>query len=68
MFISCVYAYNRNYQEIPPNTTSTSVNNGGGSMADEAKTPSEFPPDTRTRYKIFTLDYLIKHLIDYSED
>jgi hypothetical protein len=24
--------------------------------------------DNRMRYKIFTLDYLIKHLIDYSED
>jgi hypothetical protein len=51
-FLYCVFAYNKNYEEIEENEDSDSFD----SEAEDH------------RYKIFTLDFLFKRIIDYCED
>lgn len=57
-----MYAYNRNYQELMPAPDDKASADG----AAQANTSVALDPSIR--YKVFTFDYLIKHLIDYGED
>ena len=62
MLYSCVFAYNKNYQELalfggkqvrPSSSASKNIN---------AIVESE------QKYKVFTLDFVLKRLLDYGEE
>lgn len=57
---SCVYAYNKNFQELQVAPADDTISKNRSEFVDNI--------DSASRYKVFTFDYLIKRLIDYGEE
>jgi hypothetical protein len=58
-YYSCVFAFNKNYQEI------TTFGGKGGPGYDKI---SGAGSDLMSKYRVYTLDFIFKKIIDYGEE
>lgn len=65
-FLYCVFAFNKNYEYRPKNTSDDDDNSS--SSSDDRQAKEEAMKTDHENYIVFTYDYLIEKILRYVED